>query len=324
MSIPRVQKPPTDGSSYIINRMDGDIFTMPGLRGTFRFYASEQQTDNRISVFGWDGPADDQAFHHHKKTHDCFLITEGTMKAYCGDQCRILSPGDFCSVPPFTIHKPTPLGPITRVLPLITPAAWVNFFRDASIPFNGLMFPEFVSADRQTSIAQMLGPDFEEKYDNYNEHVENPPPVTPWTEADEVLPDGVVPYYLKYNSGPKWVLGGVSSRPFITTTQSVISFPNTHHCLVLLDGSVEVTLSGGSPTLAHAGDVIFLTAGSAFSIDFKTKYVRIWSYASGDGIEALIGAAGTPMKAQALPNEALEIDEAKVNDACKTLGIEIV
>ncbi|KKK22075.1 hypothetical protein ARAM_002399 [Aspergillus rambellii] len=192
----------------------------------------------------------------------------------------------------------------------------------------------------------MLGPDFEEKYDNYNEHVENPPPVTPWTEADEVLPDGVVPYYLKYNSGPKWVLGGVSSRPFITTTQSggkfaissiessntygpsvfsrQISFPNTHHCLVLLDGSVEVTLSGGSPTLAHAGDVIFLTAGSAFSIDFKTKYVRIWSYASGDGIEALIGAAGTPMKAQALPNEALEIDEAKVNDACKTLGIEIV
>ena len=100
MSLQRVEIPPEDGSSYILDRMDGEIQSMPGLRGVFRFYATEKQTDNKISVFAWDGAASDQPSHYHKKTHDCFLVVEGTMKVYCDGSSRMLGPGDFASVPP--------------------------------------------------------------------------------------------------------------------------------------------------------------------------------------------------------------------------------
>lgn len=36
----------------------------------------------------------------HAKTHDTFLCIRGSMKVWQDDQCRILGPGDFASVPP--------------------------------------------------------------------------------------------------------------------------------------------------------------------------------------------------------------------------------
>ena len=100
MSLPRVQKPRDDGGSYIINRLDGENITLPGSQGAFRLHATQKQTDNAFAIFNWDGPVQDQGFHYHKKTHDCFMITEGYLKVYCGNDCKILSPGDFASVPP--------------------------------------------------------------------------------------------------------------------------------------------------------------------------------------------------------------------------------
>ena len=40
------------------------------------------------------------------------------------------------------------------------------------------------------------------------------------SENDTKLPDGVEPYYLRANTGPRYLMGGVLSRPFITTKQS--------------------------------------------------------------------------------------------------------
>lgn len=36
----------------------------------------------------------------HAKTHDTFLVTQGSIKLWANDQCRILYPGDFGSIPP--------------------------------------------------------------------------------------------------------------------------------------------------------------------------------------------------------------------------------
>jgi heme-degrading monooxygenase HmoA len=77
MPLQQVETPPEDASSYVLDGMGGEIQSMPGFRGIFRFYATEKQTDNAISVFVWDDPASDQPYHYNKKTHNCFLVVEG-------------------------------------------------------------------------------------------------------------------------------------------------------------------------------------------------------------------------------------------------------
>ncbi|KAM0548756.1 hypothetical protein ACHAPJ_009752 [Fusarium lateritium] len=344
MPIQRVTSPPEDGSSYVLDRLDGEIFTMPGLKGVFRFYASQKQTDNVMSVFAWDGPDSDQPFHHHKKTHDCFLITEGFMKVYCDGESRILGPGDFASVPPFLVHKPTPYGPVCRAIPLISPADWVDVFRYFSVPFDGVMFPEFDDSKLNSAATQLDPQAFAEKWDSYPEVVENPPEPSPWSEKDHILPDGEKGYFLKSNKGPRWALGGVHSRPFITTKQcsgkfaissiessdryqgsflsKKLTFP-VHHIFCFFDGKVDVTIGEDSePLRAVASEVVVVNANTPFSLEFKSKYVRFYSWASGDGLEAVIHEAGSRVERDSLLNEALATDEDAIIKALAKFNIK--
>ncbi|KAL6405269.1 hypothetical protein AUP68_12113 [Ilyonectria robusta] len=344
MPIKRVSTPPEDNSSYVLDRMDGEIQSMPGLRGVFRFYATEKQTDNKISVFAWDGPASDQPFHYHKKTHDCFLVVEGTMKVYCDGSSRMLGPGDFASVPPGLVHKPTPQGPITKAIPLINPADWVNAFRAWKQPFEGLMFPELDFFDRAKA-AEETPDEVYAKYDSYPSEVPNPPEPLPWSEKDTRLPDGEAGYFLKCNTGPRWVLGGVFSRPFITTKQcsgkfaitcietssvygpsvfhTKMSFP-VHHVLVFFDGQIDITIGDEEePLRVVAGEVVCLQANTPFSLDFKTKYVRFYSYTSGAGMESLIHEAGSSVDRASLADEVTPVDQSKLKFAIEKFNIKI-
>ncbi|RAH68327.1 RmlC-like cupin [Aspergillus aculeatinus CBS 121060] len=344
MSVPRVTKPLENGGSYIVHRFNGEILTMPGSKGAFRMYATQKQTNNGMAVFGWDGPANEQGYHYHKITHDAFLITEGHLKIYCGQDCRILSPGDFASAPPLAIHNPMPLGPFVRALPLVSPADWVDIFRDTQDPFTGVMFPEYDTQDQNAEFERRLPKDYEEPYDTYP--VEEPAvaEVKEWSEKDTVLPDGPEPYFLRYKTGPKWVLGGVTSQPFITTKQAAegrfaistietsstyqhtifsefLRFPKIHHVLVLLDGAIEVTLNDSTPTDMYAGEVLFIDADTAFRLRFKHPYIRFMCYVDGDGLEALIHEAGDSTKAVALPDNPSDVDETKFAAACKKLNV---
>jgi hypothetical protein len=239
------------------------------------------------------------------------------------------------------VHKPTPLGPITKVTPLVSPAEWIDFFRDRSEPFNGLMFPEYDKRDLRQEMLARMTEGFEEKYDTYLVQVHSPPEPSDWTEKDQILPAGVVGYYLRHNTGPRWILGGVSSRPFITTKQSdgrfaisciesssiypssafgrKLTFP-VHHALLLLDGILEIKIGEAQPQKAYAGEIVFIRANTTFVIEFRNKYTRFWSFQSGDGIDALIHEAGSRYYAQALPDKVLEFDESKVEATMRKLG----
>ncbi|KAF7519299.1 hypothetical protein G7054_g13140 [Neopestalotiopsis clavispora] len=343
MSLLRVKTPPEDGSSYIIDRWDGETFTLPGSKGAFHMWASQKQTGNTFSVFGWDGPASDQGFHRHKITHDVFLLTEGRIKVYCGDDCKILEPGDFASVPPGLLHKPTPLGPITRVVPLISPGDWVDFFRGFKDDFDGVMFPEFDDRDPLADGLSRLPPGFQEKTDTYLEVVENPVEPSEWTEENHILPDEVKGYYLQHDKGPRWLLGSIVSRPFITTKQSNgrfaissitssdslgqsvfeetrLSFPQANHLFLLLDGLLEITIGKAKPTIAHAGEVIFLAAGTPFSLRCTSRYVRFYSYVNGNGIESIIHEAGNRVEGVALPDKPAPVDPGRFREAIQKLG----
>lgn len=101
MALPRVSQPLGKPEPYILPSHSGETITLPGSKSVIRFLASAKETNGLMSVFQMDGVLGDLAgFHYHDKAHDVFMSTRGQIKIWAGDKCKILSPGDFCYVPP--------------------------------------------------------------------------------------------------------------------------------------------------------------------------------------------------------------------------------
>ena len=70
--------------------------------------ASSKQTNGAMAVFTSDAVlADAPGFHYHREAHDVFMVTKGFLKLWAGDDCRILGPGDFASIPPVSWFRLT-------------------------------------------------------------------------------------------------------------------------------------------------------------------------------------------------------------------------
>ncbi|KAI9699213.1 MAG: hypothetical protein M1820_007292 [Bogoriella megaspora] len=346
MTIPRLEQPPKEGGSYIIPQLEGEIISIPGSKSVFRVLTSSLQTGGAMSVFTSGGAlADAPGFHHHNEAHDIFIVTKGYMKIWNGDRCKILGPGDFASIPPGVIHNPQVLGPHSESFGVITPGDWLDFFRYIGETYNGILFPEFDTRN----ILEHLIPKVKAaagKYDVIFHPEHQGCAVSEWGPEDEIIPEKTVPYYLKANSGPRWILGGVISRPFITTKQSDgkfaissiessshyqaanplgrrLEFPDTHHCLSVFEGVLEVAVGSASPCRLTEGESIFIPARTPFSLNFVSKFVRFWSFATGDGIESLIHDAGEPFKGYVVPDKAEAWEEKNFEDLCKKHGVQL-
>jgi len=214
-----------------------------------------------------------------------------------------------------------------------------------SEPFTGLIVPEHDDRNLKSIIIPKVMA-AKDKFDVVFQPQHKGCEVGEWTAEDEKLPAGEEPYFLKANKGPQWMLGGVMSRPFITTTQSggkfaissiessatygasvfsrAMTFEKTFHCFVVLEGALGVTLkSSSSKSVVREGETLAVPAGQGFSLSFESKYVRVWSFASGDGIESIVHKAGESYAGMVLPDKAPEFDSGKVDSACKGLGISI-
>lgn len=194
---------------------------------------------------------------------------------------------------------------------------------------------------------QFMFPKFQEikaKYDVHFVPHHKGADVQEWSEADSKIPPGKQFYYLKANTGPRYLLGGVLSRPFITTKQcdgqfavasiessstygdSVLSkpfsFAKVHQVYCILDGSITVTIDGKDNIVA-SGETVFIPAGTKISIKFNDRYVRFWSYSSGDALETLVSEAGGPCDNVIIPDEPRDVDAGKVAETAKSIGMTI-
>lgn len=294
--------------------------------------------------------SDAPGFHYHNQAHDVFLVTKGYLKLWNGDKCRIMGPGDFAYVPPLIVHNPEMIGPHTETYGLVTPGDWVDFFRHVTEPYEGLILPEHDNRDlKALLIPKVMAA--KGKFDVVFQPHHVPAALGEWDKDDEKLPDGdkPQPYFLRSNTGPRWMLGGVMSRPFITTKQcnsvcaissiessdvypestSVLSkqmtFKNVDHCLCVLEGLLAVRLPGQPDSVIREGETALIPAGQTFSLKFASRYVRVWSFTSGDGIESLIHKLGTPFESLVLPDKAVggEIDQQKLAEVAKEINAEI-
>jgi hypothetical protein len=235
------------------------------------------------------------------------------------------------------------LGPHTEIYGLVAPGDWVDFFRYVAEPFTGLLVPEHDNRDlRATLMPKIMAA--KDRFDVVFQREYKPPELADWKDTENTLPDEVAPYFLKSNSGPRWIAGGVLSRPFITTKQCAgkfaissiesskeygktifnrsFAFKNVDHCLCVVEGALSVTLNGGQE-IVREGETVLIPQGQSFTLGFESRFVRVWSFSSGDGIEALIHKVGEPFKGFVLPDEAPAFDESKLAEAAEELGIEL-
>ncbi|CAK7229500.1 hypothetical protein SBRCBS47491_007268 [Sporothrix bragantina] len=352
MSIERHDTPPEARTSYILRQLEGERLTIPGSKGVFRILASSKQTNGGIAVFTSGATLSDApGFHWHAEAHDVFLVTKGFLKLWNGDKCRIMGPGDFAYVPPKVIHNPELLGPHTETLGLVAPGDWIDFFRYVAESYNGVLVPETDNRD----LKSLLIPKVMAAKDRFDVHFERnytPPEVADWLPTENQLPGPLEPYFLKADTGPRWLAGGVLSRPFITATQTggkfaissiesssaykspapfldgerYITFTDVDHCFVVIEGTLTAQLQGESERAnsVTAGETLVVAAGQSVRLGFGSRYVKVLSFTNGPGLEALIQeAAGEPFSGVVIPDELPAWDEAALQAAAAKVGAKL-
>lgn len=137
------------------------------------------------------------------------------------------------------------------------------------------------------------------------------------------------------------------SRPFVTTQQSngvcaissiessqsyggslfsgFMAFDKVDHCLCVQEGTLVVRLkdSSSSSSVFREGETVVIPAGQSFALDFASRYVRVWSFTDGDGIETLVHRLGQPFDGVVLPDQALDWDSTRTAGIAASLGVHL-
>lgn len=348
MSIPIQATPPDSNAAYIIDQLEGERITIPGSKGVFRILASSKQTSGGIAVFTSGAVLSDApGFHWHAEAHDVFLVTKGFLKLWNGDKCRVMGPGDFAYIPPKVIHNPELIGPHTETLGLIAPGDWVDFFRYVGEAYGGVVVPESDGRDlKSLLIPKVMAA--KDRFDVNFVRDYDAPEVGEWQDGESVLPEQpLTPYFLRANTGPRQILGGVLSRPFIFASQCSgkfaissiessnqygpsalarqwLTFKDVHHCFAVQEGLLKVKLKEENSDKwneVREGQTLLVPAGKAFVLDFGSRYVRAITFTNGPGLEEVVKLAGSDCPTVVLPEKPASFENTKLQDVLGQLGV---
>ena len=254
------------------------------------------------------------------------------------------------------IHNPEQLGPHTETFGLVAPGDWVDFFRHVGEPYDGLLAPESDERDLRT----LLMPKVMAARDRFDVHFVpdfDAPALGDWVPAENVLPGRPhEPYFLRANTGPRWMLGGVMSRPFITTTETEgkfavssiesssrypeqapagcwLAFPGVCHCFCVMEGILKIRVRAtkegaekgddGAWSCVREGQTALVAAGQTFSLGFASRYVRVISFSNGKGLEEVIHRAGSKCESLLLPDAVEAVALPKLKEICDQLCVSI-
>ena len=257
--------------------------------------------------------------HWHEREHDTWFVTRGKLQVWCGDQARVLAPGDFAYVRPGDTHSYQSMAPRSQFFGIVAPGGWEQFFVDAGEVWGMTGLPP---ADQPFDFSRM-GPAMAK---HRIMRVENPTfaEPSPIGAGDQRLPDAQASYFLEAGFGTRRALLGHLSTAMLTTTQSAsvvdmrvieggrdaampaLRHERTHLFLYILDGAVVVTLDGEEHRCA-GGDAINIPAGTTYATRIASGTARwVATSANGDGA-ALWDRAGSETPAFSF---AIRTDEA--------------
>lgn len=254
-----------------------------------------------------------------------------------------------CLPPPLqkVIHNPELLGPHTEQLGLVAPGDWVDFFRYVAESYAGVVLPANDDRDLKGHIIPKVMA-AKDRFDVNFVRDYQPPEVGDWLDSENTLPGPLEPYFLRANTGPRHILGGVMSRPYIFSSQCSgkfaitslessnaygksplaekwLTFQNADHCFCVQEGLLKVKLRGDDSewTEVREGQTLLVPAGQAFLLDFGSRYVRAVTFTNGKGLEELIKLAGSDCPTVVLPDEPAPIDRAKIHEASAEVQVTL-
>ncbi|KAK8127239.1 Quercetin 2-3-dioxygenase [Apiospora sp. TS-2023a] len=323
MSIPITTAPPPARTTYILDQLEGERLTIPGSKGVFHILASSKQTNGGIAVFSSGAVLSDApGFHWHEEAHDVFVVTKGFLKLWNGDKCRIIGPGDFAYVPPKVIHNPELLGPHTETFGLVAPGDWVDFFRYVAETYEGVVIPEHDDRDLKSLLMQKMMA----TNDRFDVHFQR----------------GGTTSRPRWGSGRhrriswrdrcagKFAISSIeSSRVYNDALKRPLArwltFADVDHCFCVQEGLLRVRLRSGDGgwSEVRAGQTLVVAAGETFTLDFGSRYVRVWSFTNGRGIEELIRVAGSSCSSFVLPERPAPWEESEFLQACQKVKVEV-
>lgn len=106
--------------------------------------AGGEQTAGAYAIFELLAPPGDEVpVHLHTDEDEAFLILEGEVTVWVGDQTRVLNPGDYALMPRQVPHcyRVSPTGQ-ARWLGITSPAGFEGFVRDVSAPATERRLPQ--------------------------------------------------------------------------------------------------------------------------------------------------------------------------------------
>jgi hypothetical protein len=212
----------------------------------------------------------------------------------------------------------------------------VDFFRHVGEDYNGVIVPGNDNRD----LKSLLIPKLMAAKDRFDVNFVRDPSYVPaseapWEVSENQLASPETPYFLRANSGPRWILGGVLSRPFIHADQTgyrfaissiesssdygvsalghTLTFKHVDHCFCVQEGLLRVKLGANeSWNEVREGQTIVLAAGEPFIIEFASRFVRLWSFTNGQGIEEVIRQGGNSYGGFVIPDTPEDVDKRQL------------
>lgn len=303
-----------------------------------RVLAGAEETDGKMSVMTLCGPAASRPIplHWHKNEHDYFYCVRGQMQAWADGESRILNPGDIGSAPPGSVHAYQLLGHYSEFLGPIVPSGWDRFFDFTGSPYPGPAYPQ---VDPSPPPFEKFGA-AQEKFDMT--YLQDAPYAEATLDAaDDELPDGQLPYFLRAGEGPRHTLFGQVCFQILTGAQSegrmamtVTEGPKgpptpahvherTYEGIYCLDGRMRVTTAGETHELT-CGDFVSIPAGVEHSYQCDANLTRFASMVAPAGIERFFELAGQVAEQRIFPARAEPADPDRLAAAAAELDVVLV
>ncbi|OGE47465.1 hypothetical protein PENARI_c043G05623 [Penicillium arizonense] len=340
---PSTTPPVEAGKAYALESLCGEIYYIPFSKSAMRLLVTGKVSDGAIALVSTGGSGGDPiGFHYHREAHDVFLCLKGHVNVWANSQARTMGPGDFASVPPGVIHQYQILGDRSEFIGLIVPGGWEEFFRLLGEPYAGAMWP--ATDDRNP--LEVLIPRLKEAAERFDmvpqPHIQAFEP-QPWVEGkDNVLPAALRPYFLRAGTEPAYRFGGSVVRVLATTKESGgkfaigslegssfhqneilaagLVFPSVHHAFHIIEGTFEFQVDAAVVTLT-AAETLYVPKGSRFELRYRSRYAKLYVFASGGGLVELFARTGHEYKLPIIPEIEGAVDLAQFQQISKEMGI---
>ena len=319
-----VQKPvtalPGRPTPYVLRAGDGLCHLVAGQ--VIRTLASGEETAGAFGAVICDAPLDRGPIpmHFHEREHDTWFCTRGKLQVWCGEQSRVLAPGDFAYVKPGDIHSYQSVAPHSQFFGIVAPGGWERFFVEVGDPWASAAFPP---ADFPFDFRRM-GPAMA-KFDVNPVPDAVYAPATSMGEGDRDLPPGHASYVLEAGFGRRRLLFDHLSTAVLTADQEpggldmrvieggrcAVLPPHRsagHSFLYMLDGSIALTLDGAEHRL-FAGDGANIPAGATVSSVVLSGAARWLLCTGGGGAPSVWDVAGVPTDAHCFPHQRTSQDD---------------